>query len=89
MKLAKTLHISHAERLRDELESLLDSDANIRLDISDVETVDTASLQILCALKTSLLASKGEIEWLGTSPALLAAAQRLGVQEFLDLRQND
>ena len=89
MKLAKTLHISHAEQLRDELESLFDSDAKIRLDMSAIEAVDTASIQILCALKKSLLASKGEIEWLGTSPALLAAAQRLGVQEFLDLRQND
>ena len=87
MKLSNTLHINTVVQLHESLMSLLETDDEVCLDISDVEAVDTASIQVLCALQKSLLASKGKIKWRGTSETLLKATQLLDVATFLDLER--
>lgn len=85
MKLANKLHISEAEILAGELASMLDSSQSVSLDISEVEQVDTASIQIFCSLQKSLALTDNKISWVGESKAFSDAADMLGVAEYLNL----
>jgi ABC-type transporter Mla MlaB component len=85
MKLDKQLHITDIEHLMEELQGLLKSNVEVELDIGEVEKVDTASLQALCALQKSLAETGAVIHWQGESKAFSAAADNLGVAEFLGL----
>lgn len=85
MKLSSKLHISGAEKLAQELLSLVEQSQPVEIEITDVESVDTASLQVLCALQKSLAATDSEIVWQGTNAPLLQAAQRAGVAKYLGL----
>ena len=87
MKLPSKLHISEAEHLSKELNTLLQSPDAIVIDISEVEAVDTASIQVLCALQKSLNATDNNISWIGTSKAFNEAADMLGVADFLKLKE--
>jgi anti-anti-sigma regulatory factor len=83
MKLSSKLHISGAEKLANELLSMVEQAQAIELDISDVESVDTASFQVLCATQKSLSAVDSEIVWSGSSDVFIQSAKQLGVAEFL------
>jgi len=87
MKLPSKLHISDVEKFRQDLEGILDSPKTITIDISDVESIDTASLQVLCALQKSLALTHNKIAWEGSSKAFKDAADVLGVADFLSLKQ--
>lgn len=83
MKLASKLHISEVEGLTKELSGLLDSSQQVYIDVSDVEDVDTASVQAICSLQKSLAVTGSSINWVGNSKAFKEAADILGVAEFL------
>lgn len=85
MKLAAKLHISEIQQLIIELTTLLESTSQLEVDISEVESVDTASIQALCSLQKSLALTDNQIHWLGDSKAFTKAADTLGVSEFLCL----
>ena len=87
MKLGSKLHISDVENLSTELSGLLSSSKQIDIDISEVEEVDTASFQALCALQKSLAVTGNSINWVGNSKAFNEAADMLGVAEFLSINQ--
>lgn len=87
MKLASKLHISEVEGLTKELSALLDSSQQVYIDVSDVEAIDTASMQALCALQKSLAVTGSSINWVGNSKAFSTAADTLGVAEFLAINQ--
>lgn len=87
MKLASKLHISEVEGLTKELTSLLDSSQDVSIDISDVEAIDTASMQALCSLQKSLAVTGNHVNWLGNSKAFKEAADTLGVAEFLAITE--
>jgi ABC-type transporter Mla MlaB component len=72
--------------LTHELTGLLNSNQEIELDATEVEKVDTASLQALCSLQKSLHDTGGNIHWNGKSKAFIQAADKIGVSEFLDLK---
>lgn len=85
MKLDKQLHVIDIEHLMAELNGLLKSNADVELDIAEVEKVDTASVQAICALQKSLHETGMNIIWKGESKAFKDAAVTLGVAEFLGL----
>ncbi len=85
MKLTGKLHISDVEKLSNALKEILDSEQNIKLDITEVTDADTASLQVLCALQKSLSFTGNRIGWIGESEALNNIASQLGVEDYLDL----
>ena len=87
MKLASKLHISEVDSLTKELTALLDSSQQVYIDISEVEAVDTASVQALCSLQKSLAVTGSTINWVGNSKAFNEAADTLGVAEFLAINQ--
>jgi anti-anti-sigma regulatory factor len=87
MKLASKLHISEVEGLTKELTSLLDSSQDVSIDVSDVEAIDTASMQALCSLQKSLAVTGSNINWVGHSKAFKEAADTLGVAEFLAITE--
>ena len=83
MKLTNKLHISEVEKLTEQLIELLDASTPVNIDITDIESVDTASLQALCSLQKSLAVTGSSINWIGSSKVFKAAADTLGVSEFL------
>lgn len=87
MKLASKLHISEVEGLTKELAALLDSSQQVYIDVSEVEAVDTASMQALCSLQKSLAITGSSINWVGNSKAFNEAADTLGVAEFLAITE--
>lgn len=87
MKLPSKLHISEAEQLTKDLNTLLESPNAIEIDISEVQSADTASIQVLCSLQKSLSVTDNKISWIGTSKAFLEAADMLGVADFLNIKE--
>ena len=85
MKLAKKLHISEVETLVQELNALLKSSQPIHIDVSDVQSVDTATIQAFCSLQKSLNAIGDKIHWQGINKSFLQAVDTLGLTEFLSI----
>ena len=83
MKLSSKLHISEVEGLTEQLNEVLDSAQPVYIDVTEVNSVDTASIQALCSLQKSLATTGSSINWVGSSQVFKKAADTLGVSEFL------
>lgn len=86
MVLSQKLHVSQVTQLVSDLRAIADSMSDIELDASQVESVDTPSLQALCSLQKSLHDGGSAIHWLGKSKTFVEAADKLGVAEFLAVK---
>ncbi len=86
LTLPAELSITDIDTLYQDCMAILDSGANIEIDADAVTRVDTASLQLLCALQKHLHTIDHNIVWHGVSEALLTGAQQLGLAEFLALQ---
>ncbi len=70
------------ERLRE----ALDLGGELQLDASELEQVDAAGMQLLCALMKSAKRQEVQVSWSGVSDRLCdAAKQVLGVSRFEQL----
>ena len=87
MKLTSKLHISEVESLTEQLNELLDSSQPVYIEVTDVESVDTASIQALCSLQKSLAVTGSSINWVGSSQVFKKSADILGVSDFLCITQ--
>ncbi|NVK24901.1 MAG: STAS domain-containing protein [Gammaproteobacteria bacterium] len=87
MKLSTKLHISEVEALCSQLTELLDSAQPVYIDVSEVEAIDTASVQALCSLQKSLSMTGNAINWVGNSQVLVNATEKLGVAQFLNVTE--
>ena len=83
LKLPNELAITQVEILHQDLLQELNSNDDICLDISDVISADTASIQLLCALQKHLLTIQHKIVWIGSSEALVHAINQLGLSQYL------
>lgn len=83
--LASNCTVKDAAALKDTLCAVLDSDVAITLDISSVERIDTATIQVLCAFVRQRGAAARSVVWSGTSDAVEEAARLLGVRSLLAL----
>ena len=85
LALAAECLVSGASTLKESLASLVDQPRPITLDITSLQRIDTAGLQVLTAFARERAGHGRAIEWRGTSPALTSAAQLLGLTSALGL----
>lgn len=83
--LASNCTVKDAAALKQSLCAVLDSEAAVTLDVSAVERIDTAAIQVLCAFVRQRIADARIVIWLGVPAALREAAGLLGVRELLML----
>ncbi len=83
LKLPSELAITQVETLHKDLLQELNSNDDICLDINDVISADTASIQLLCALQKHLLTIQHKIIWVGSSEALTHTINKLGLSQYL------
>lgn len=88
LKLPNELVIMQVETLHQSLLQELDSSNDICLDVSAVISVDTASIQLLCALQKYLLTIHQKITWVGNSDALSQGIEQLGLNQYLTPQNN-
>ena len=67
------------------LAKLLDDSGVVTLDVSAVQRIDTAGLQVITTFVRERESHGRQVEWRGTAPALAAAAKLLGLSAFLKL----
>jgi ABC-type transporter Mla MlaB component len=77
--------IAGASALKESLASLLDEPRPVTLDITGLQRIDTAGLQVLTAFVRERAGHGRAVEWQGTAPALTGAAQLLGLTSVLRL----
>lgn len=63
----------------------LESPQPVVLDAANVERIDTAALQLLCAFVRDRQARGLKVQWQGSSSALLGAAELLDMKTLLGL----
>jgi ABC-type transporter Mla MlaB component len=83
--LAAECLVAGASTLKESLASLLDEPQPITLDITALQRIDTAGLQVLAAFIRERAGHGRTVTWRGTAPALTSAAQLLGLTSLLGL----
>jgi ABC-type transporter Mla MlaB component len=81
----KVLGISTVNELYCSLKQSLESGLMIELDVSHVERIDTAALQLLCAFVCDSASSGRRIQWRRPTQALIASARLLQIHDLLTL----
>ncbi len=71
--------------LKSGLAKLLDAADSVTLDISAVQRIDTAGLQVIAAFIRERESQGREVQWRGQAPALETAARLLGLGTLLKL----
>src|SRR4051794_15252158 len=71
--------VAGASALKDSLARLLDEPQPITLDITALQRIDTAGLQVLTAFVRERAGHGRAVEWHGAAPSLTGAAQLLGL----------
>jgi ABC-type transporter Mla MlaB component len=85
LALAAECIVSGASSLKEQLAGLLDEPLPVTLDITALQRIDTAGLQVITAFVRER-ASRGRlVEWQGSAPVLVTAAQLLGLTTLLKL----
>jgi len=77
--------VSDAAALKEHLGALLAEPRPVTLDISALQRIDTAGLQVVTAFVRERTGNGLAVEWRGTAPVLTTAAQLLGLTSILNL----
>jgi phospholipid transport system transporter-binding protein len=77
--------VADAGTLKAGLAKLLDDEGVVALDISAVQRIDTAGLQVIATFVRERDSHGRQVEWRGEAPALTAAARLLGLTSLLKL----
>jgi ABC-type transporter Mla MlaB component len=77
--------VSDAATLKESLASLLDEPLAVTLDISALQRIDTAGVQLITAFIRERATRGRAVEWQGSAPVLQSAAQLLGLTSLLGL----
>ena len=85
LALATECMVSGATSLKESLAALLDEPLPVTLDITTLQRIDTAGLQVITAFVRERAGHGRTVEWQGTAPALTTAAQLLGLTSLLRL----
>jgi len=78
------LTIKNVSSFKQLIDDRLLESAELRLDPSDLQKIDTAGLQLLFSLKASLGNSGRQIEWTNPSEVITSAAKIIGMESLLD-----
>ena len=79
LALAAECTVSDAGSLKERLTGLLDEPQAVTLDVTALQRIDTAGLQVITAFVLDRAANGRPTEWQGTAPVLATAAQLLGL----------
>jgi len=85
LTLAADCTVAQAETLKSELASRLHESGPVAVDVSALQCIDTAGLQLLAAFVRDRRAAGRVVEWRGRAAALDAAAGVLGLNGMLEL----
>jgi ABC-type transporter Mla MlaB component len=77
--------VSGALSLKEGLAGLLDEPEAVTLDISALQRIDTAGMQVITAFVRERTGHGRLVEWQGAAPVLAAAARLLGLTSLLRL----
>ena len=77
--------VSDASALKERLAGLLDEPLPVTLDIAALQRIDTAGLQVITAFVRERAVHGRLVEWQGSAPVLVTAAQLLGLTTLLKL----
>ena len=83
--LAAECTVADAGTLKSGLAKLLEEAQTVAVDISAVQRIDTAGLQVLTAFVLDRMVQDRDVEWVGHAPAMTAAAALLGLNSILKL----
>lgn len=83
--LAANCSVKDAAALKTSLCAVANESTDVTLDVSAVERVDTATMQLLCAFVRDRSGRNQSVTWRGESQALQDAVRLLGVGELLGL----
>ena len=86
VKLAANCTIRDCGTLKADLSAVLASPAAVSIDVSALERIDTAAIQLLCALVRDRKGRQLGVTFSGKSAALTEAVRLLGVDAVLDIR---
>lgn len=85
LTLAAECTVAEAESLKAELVRRLDEAGPVTVDVSAVERIDTAGLQLLAAFVRDRRTAGRTVQWRGRAAALDSAAGLLGLHDMLEL----
>ncbi len=85
LALAAECMVSGASTLKESLAGLLDEPLPVTLDITSLQRIDTAGLQVITAFVRERAAHGRTVEWRGIAPILTTGAQLLGLTSLLGL----
>ena len=83
--LAAECMVSDAASLKARLAALLDEPLAVTIDVSALQRIDTAGLQLIAAFIRERAGQGRTVEWQGAAPVLATAAQLLGLTSMLRL----
>jgi len=85
LALAAECTVSDAGSLKESLAALLNEPQAVTLDVTALQRIDTAGLQLITAFVRERAGHGRPVEWQGTAPVLATAAQLLGLTSLLKL----
>ncbi|HXS22217.1 MAG TPA: STAS domain-containing protein [Steroidobacteraceae bacterium] len=85
LTLAAECTVAEAESLKSELARRLDEAGPVTLDVSALQRIDTAGLQLLAAFVRDRRTAGRVVQWRGSADALAGAAGLLGLTDMLEL----
>jgi len=77
--------VAEAAALKEQLLALLDEPQPVTLDVTSLQRIDTAGLQVITAFVRERTAQGRAVTWQGDAPVLATAAQLLGLTSLLRL----
>ena len=83
--LASECTVAEADALKSELARRLDESETVTVDVTALQRIDTAGLQLLAAFVRDRRTAGRTIAWRGRAAALEAAAGLLGLNSMLEL----
>ncbi len=83
--LDSVLTINHAKALLQEFNQLLKKNGDINIDVSAVEMIDTAMLQMLLAISNKVRSSEHEVHWINPSDIFISNVSLLGLSKLLKI----
>ena len=85
LALAADCTVSDAISLKERLAGLLDQPQAVTLDITALQRIDTAGMQVITAFVRERAEHGRPVEWQGTAPVLATAGRLLGLTSLLKL----
>jgi ABC-type transporter Mla MlaB component len=85
LALAAECTVAEAEALKSQLSRRLDESGPVTVDVTALQRIDTAGLQLLAAFVRDRRSAGRPVEWRGRASALEAAAGLLGLHDMLEL----